>query len=152
MLAQLDAVDSGSQLATLSFASISPFASGRQSPLAFNALQSDSSLLIRVERPTAIKTQRQPRQSIKFNCAARDDFSNGTWEVWRVNGLDWEHVWSKRIGSITRHRSVPGAWNGQQDDGSVSAGDHALQLTAWWGRESDGSWVIAHAVPTLVVE
>lgn len=118
----------------------------------FSSAQEGSSLHISVNPPTTINPTERPQKLISFSFTSQSDFSNGRWEVWLVNGLDWQQVWQTKTGNISPHQSKSQTWNGMISDQTISVGEHALQLTAWHGRERDRAWVVARTAPILMVK
>jgi hypothetical protein len=113
-----------------------------------------STISISVDRPNPpmIKPGVKPRQLIRFSLTSQSVFSNGRWELWRADGLDWVEVWQEKTGSIKPNEQKSNTWDGIISVRRiVSVGDHALQVTAWHGREEDNSWVVARADLNLTV-
>jgi hypothetical protein len=114
--------------------------------------QTGSGIRISVGPRTSITTGMKPKQLIAFSFRSQSVFSNGRWELWSVSGFDWTEVWQKKTGSIAPNQTKSEKWDGIISVRKiVSKGDHALQVTAWHGREEDRAWVVARADPTLVV-
>ena len=102
--------------------------------------------------PPTIKPGVKPKQLIKFSLLSQSLFDNGRWELWKVDGLDWVEVWQEKTGTIQPNQKKENHWDGIISwRKMVSPGDHALQVTAWHGREEDNSWVVAQADPNLTV-
>ena len=115
-------------------------------------LMSTISISVDHPNPPMIKPGVKPRQLIKFSLTSQSVFSNGRWELWRADGLDWVEVWQEKTGSIKPNQQKSNSWDGIISVRKiVSVGDHALQVTAWHGREEDNSWVVARAEPNLTV-
>jgi hypothetical protein len=116
------------------------------------ALQSGSSIQITVTLPNTIKVKQKPKNEIEFSCMSRADFSEARWEWWRISGLNWKKVWQHGTGSLSRNQTKSETWDGIISSRKlVSAGAHALQLTAWQKAGSDRDWVVARAPSRLTV-
>ncbi len=128
------------------------FESDTDVPLFAPLPQSGISILINVILPTVLRVKQKPENLIEFSCTSADDFSEGRWEWWRVNGLNWRKVWQKGTGSISRNETKSEKWNGIITSRKlVSTGAHALQLTAWERSGSDRDSVVARAPSRLTV-
>ncbi len=60
-------------------------------------------------------------------------------------------VWQESTGSILPNKTKSGKWNGIKSGKQVSFGNHFVQLTAWYGRQSDRDWVVASTDSNLIV-
>jgi hypothetical protein len=143
-------------------ADLSHFALAMNNP--GGGLASDSSLLrlltsqvgatlqLSVSLPATLKVKQKPEQEIEFSCTSNSDYSEGRWEWWRVRGLDWEKVWQKGSGSISRDRPRSQKWNGIITQFKVvSKGFHALHFNAWQKAGAENEWVTARSDPKLEV-
>jgi hypothetical protein len=114
--------------------------------------QIGSAISVTVDQPTTIRPGTKPKQLIAFSLTSQSVFSNGRWELWNVNGLDWTEVWQEKTGSINPNKPKSNKWDGVISVRKlISVGDHALQVTAWRGREEDNAWVVVRAEPSLTV-
>jgi hypothetical protein len=114
--------------------------------------QAGTAIQISVSLPVTIRVKQKPENRINFSCTTLADFSEGRWEWWRVNGLDWEKVWQKNTGALSRNRVKSESWNGIITNRRlVSAGSHALQLTAWQRGGDNRDWVVARSPEKLMV-
>jgi len=115
-----------------------------------NAPQTSSSIQISVADPTTIRPRQRP--SLSFSARCQSNFNSGRWEVWHVGGLRRAvEVWQESTGSILPNKTKSGKWNGIKSGKQVSFGNHFVQLTAWYGRQSDRDWVVASTDSNLIV-
>ncbi|HEU4479344.1 MAG TPA: hypothetical protein VFR80_12565 [Pyrinomonadaceae bacterium] len=114
--------------------------------------QVGATLQLSVSLPATLKVKQKPEQEIEFSCTSNSDYSEGRWEWWRVRGLDWEKVWQKGSGSISRDRPRSQKWNGIITQFKlVSKGFHALHFNAWQKAGTENEWVTARTDPKLEV-
>jgi hypothetical protein len=132
--------------------SCKPSSSDGESFRLFPPSVSTINVFVNNPNPPTIKPGVKPKQLIKFSLISQSVFSNGRWELWRADGLDWTQVWQEKTGGIKPNEQKSNSWDGIISWRKiVSVGDHALQVTAWHGREEDNSWVVARADPNLTV-
>jgi hypothetical protein len=114
--------------------------------------QGGTALRISVRLPDTIRVKQTPKNLVSFSCTSRADFSEGRWEWWHVDGLNWQKVWQKDTGSISRNQTKSSTWDGIITMFKlVSKGTHALQLAVWQKSGDDRDWVVARAPSKLTV-
>ena len=110
------------------------------------------SLQIQVDLPATLKAKQKPEQKIVFSCTSGADFSDGRWEWWRVEGLNWTKVWQHGTRSLSRNQKISEDWNGIITSRKlVSAGAHALEITAWQRSGDDRDSIVVWAQSRLTV-
>jgi hypothetical protein len=116
------------------------------------APQIGTSIQISVSLPASLKAKQKPEQHIEFSCTSSSDFSEGRFEWWRVKGLDWEKVWQKGSGALSRNQTRSQTWNGVITRFKlISKGFHALSFVAWQKAGEEHEWVAARTDPALEV-
>lgn len=100
-------------------------------------------------------TIRSGQAKATYSFHARNDFPKTEAEFHRVGLYKGQivatRVGSHRIGAVRRGASKSSEWDGKNEKGKPSPGQHIFQVRAWWKADDGGDWVAAWSEDLVAV-